>query len=118
VGLVVTAARCAMCAAFLAGLVCLTACSSGLGMRGTGDQSSMPSSIVVNFKVGVPPHQATAEVKKCHPLALMGTDTTRERGRSSTSILIWGPQGGTAGASALYHCLKAAPGVADQNWPG
>lgn len=104
-------------AALLAGLVSLTACSSGLDIKGGGGQASIPSSIVVDFKAGVSPHQATAEVKRCHPVALMGSDTARVHGRSATSIFIWGPTG-TAAASALHKCLKAAPGVVDQNWAG
>jgi hypothetical protein len=105
-------------AAWAAGLVSLTACSSGLGVGGGGGQSSMPSTVVVDFNVGIPPRQAKIEVKRCHPLAIMGTDAARIHGRSVTSVLIWGPQSGTAGASALYHCLKAAHGVVDQEWPG
>lgn len=103
--------------AILAGLACLAGCSSGLGLGGSG-QSSMPAGIVVGFKAGVLPHQATAEVRRCHPLAIMGTDTVRNHGNSAVSVLIWGPQSGTAGASALFNCLKAAPGVTDQNWTG
>lgn len=115
---VVAGARRVAGAALLAGLVSLTACSSGLDVKGGGDQPAMTSSIVVDFKEGVTPHQATAEVKRCHPLAIMGTDTTRSHGRSATSILLWGPLSGTAGASALYSCRKIAPGLADQNWGG
>lgn len=117
-GLVVTDARWVLRAALLAGLVSLTACSSGLDIKGGGGQASVGSSIVVDFKVGVSPRQATAEVKRCHPVSVMGSDTSHVHGRPATSIFIFGPQSGTAAASALYHCLSAAPGVADQNWVG
>jgi hypothetical protein len=117
VPLLVIDARLAVSAVLLAGLVSLTACSASLDVRGGGGPP-MPSSIVVDFKVGVSHRQATAEVKRCHPLAIMGSDTTRVHGRYSTSLSIWGPQSGTTGASALYSCLKTAPGVADQNWAG
>ncbi|HET7017460.1 MAG TPA: hypothetical protein VFI65_26295 [Streptosporangiaceae bacterium] len=105
-------------AAGVVGLIGLTACSSGLTLGAAGDQSSPPSAIVVDFKVGVPARQAKAEVKRCHPLSVLGVDTARSLKRSATSILIWGPQSGTASASALRACLKAAPGVADQDWTG
>ena len=105
-------------AAGVVGLIGLTACSSGLDLGGGGDQSSPPSAIVVDFKVGVPVRQAKTEVKRCHPLSVLGVDTARSRKRSATSIMIWGPQSGTARASALRACLKAAPGVADQDWAG
>lgn len=117
-GHVVAGARWVAPVAVLAGMVSMTACSSELGVKGGGDQSSIPSSIVVDFKVGIPPHQAIAEVKRCHALGITGSDTTRSHGRSATSVLIWGPQSGTEGAAALYKCLKAAPGVVDQTWAG
>jgi hypothetical protein len=119
---VIDRARRTLGAAMLAGLISVTACSSQLGEGGGGGggggQSSMPSSIVVNFKTGVLPHQAIAEVKTCHPLAVMGSDTARSHGRSATSVTIWGPQSGTTRAAALFKCLKAAPGVAGQSWVG
>jgi hypothetical protein len=118
VGLVVTEARWAVRVALLAGMASLTACSSGLGINGGGGQSSMPASIVVDFKVGVSAHQAIAEVKRCHPLSIMGTNTARSHGLSETGVFIWGPESGTPGSFALYKCLKAAPGEADQNWSG
>lgn len=116
--LVVPDARWPLRAVLLAGMASLAACSSGLGIRGGGGQSSTPSSIVVDFKVGISLHEAKAEVRRCHPLAIMGNDTAHAHGRAAPSILIWGPQSGTARASALYKCLKAAHGVVDQNWTG
>jgi hypothetical protein len=102
----------------LAGLIGLTGCSSSLGISGGGDQPVVPSAIVVDFKVGVPARQAQAEVKKCHPLHVLGVDTARSRKRSATSITIWGPESGTARASALYRCIKSSPGVVAQQWAG
>jgi hypothetical protein len=102
----------------VAGLVGLTGCSSALGISGGDDQPVVPSVIVVDFKVGVPAGQAKAELKKCHPFHVLGVDTARSRKRSATSISIWGPESGTAGASALYKCIEASPGVVDQEWAG
>jgi len=91
--MVVTGARSVVGAALLAALVSLTACSSALDVR-DGGQPSMPASIVVDFKVGVPPQQALAEVKRCHPLGILGSDTARSHGHPATTIMIWGPQSG------------------------
>jgi len=115
--MVLTGARWVVGAALLATLASLTACSSALDVR-EGGQPSMPTSIVVDFRVGVPRAQALAEVKRCHPLGILGSDAARSHGHPATSIMIWGPQSGTARASALYKCLKAAAGVGDQNWAG
>jgi hypothetical protein len=104
----------------MAGLVSLTACSAGLGLGSGGGagQGQPPSSIVVIFKVGVPPRQARSEVRSCHPFDIYGSDTARHHGQSETSIFIWGPPTGTSKATALYDCIKAVPDVASQNWAG
>ena len=118
-GLVVRDARWAACAATLAGLVSLGACSAGLGLGpGGASQGQLPSSVVVIFKVGVPPRQARSEVKRCHPFHISGTDTARHHGQSETSIFIWGPPTGTTKATALYDCIKAIPSVTNQTWVG
>lgn len=102
----------------LAGLVSLAACSSALGTGGSGDPGSVPSTVLVGFKVGVPRAQAKAEVRSCHPLSIFGVNTARLHGQSATTVTIWAPRSGTARAAALYKCLKTAPGVAVQNWAG
>jgi hypothetical protein len=81
-------ARWAVRAVVLAGLVGLTACSSGLRAGGGEDQPQNPSSIVVDFKAGVPLHRARAEVRRCHPIAITGSDTARVHGHRASSIFI------------------------------
>jgi hypothetical protein len=78
----------------------------------------MPSSIVVFFKPGTPVSQARQLAMKCHPLKIYGSHTARAGHHRETSLFIWGPDAGTARASALFRCLKAIPDVLDPNWTG
>jgi hypothetical protein len=98
-------------AAVLAGMAAVTACSAS-----PDSQPSMPSSIVVFFKPGIPVSQARQMAMKCHPLKIYGSDAARASRHRETSLLIWGPDAGTARASALFRCLKAIPDVLAQSW--
>jgi hypothetical protein len=120
VGLAVRHARWAICAATLVALISLSACAAGLGINSgwSSSQGQPPSSIVVIFKTGVPLRQAKSEVRSCHPLHISGGDTTRHHSQAETAVFFWGPDAGTAGAKALYDCIKAIPGVASQSWSG
>lgn len=108
---VMRTARRAARATVLAGLAALAACTAS-----SGGQPSMPSSIVVFFQPGTPVSQARQAVMKCHPLKIYGTDSAQAGRHSETSLLIWGPPAGTARASAMFRCLKAAPAVLDETW--